>query len=262
LVYGKSNEDTSFVYDPLYTFKTTIAGQLFICMWTERMYEAVPELKFLQTNTDGITIYIPRNKLETIREVCNTLTKETTLVIEEAIYSKMIIRDVNTYIAVYEDSTRENEHLKLKGDLEVDKEYHKDPSMRIVPLALKEYFVYGTPIRDTIINHTDIFDFCLRLKTKSDSNAYFIHFNDSEIVEDKLDRTTRYYMSKQKDSGIIIKRFNDGRETGVNVGFSCVLFNKYIEKDIKDYNIDYSFYILEANKIKDTIVNKQLTFNF
>lgn len=50
-VYGKSNEDKSFLYDPMYTFKTTIAGQLFISMWSERMVEAVPELVFLQVNT-------------------------------------------------------------------------------------------------------------------------------------------------------------------------------------------------------------------
>lgn len=30
--YGKSGEETSFLYDPLYTYKTTIAGQCFICM--------------------------------------------------------------------------------------------------------------------------------------------------------------------------------------------------------------------------------------
>ncbi len=30
--YGKSGEETSFLYDPLYTYKTTIAGQLFISM--------------------------------------------------------------------------------------------------------------------------------------------------------------------------------------------------------------------------------------
>lgn len=49
--YGKSNEEKSFLYDPLYTFKTTIAGQIFICMWSERMVKAVPELIFIQTNT-------------------------------------------------------------------------------------------------------------------------------------------------------------------------------------------------------------------
>ena len=46
--YGKSNEDKSFLYDPLYTFKTTIAGQLFICMWAERWVEVCPDLKFIQ----------------------------------------------------------------------------------------------------------------------------------------------------------------------------------------------------------------------
>ena len=49
--YGKSNEEKSFLYDPLYTFKTTIAGQIFISMWVERMVKVVPELIFLQTNT-------------------------------------------------------------------------------------------------------------------------------------------------------------------------------------------------------------------
>jgi hypothetical protein len=49
--YGKSNEAKSFLYDPLYTFKTTIAGQIFICMWSERWVKACPRLKFIQTNT-------------------------------------------------------------------------------------------------------------------------------------------------------------------------------------------------------------------
>lgn len=50
-VYGKSGEETSFMYDLLYTYKTTIAGQLFIAMWAERMVEAVPSLTFIQANT-------------------------------------------------------------------------------------------------------------------------------------------------------------------------------------------------------------------
>ena len=49
--YGKSGEDTSFMFDRLYTYKTTIGGQCFICMWAERMVKACPELKFIQINT-------------------------------------------------------------------------------------------------------------------------------------------------------------------------------------------------------------------
>ena len=94
MTYGKSNEETSFLYDPLYTYKTTIAGQLFIAMWAERMVEKVPDLQFIQINTDGITIKLKRSDINKIKEVCNQLTKETSLEIEDAYYSKMVIRDV------------------------------------------------------------------------------------------------------------------------------------------------------------------------
>lgn len=49
--YGKSGEESSFMFDRLYTYKTTIAGQLFICMWAERMVKEVPNLTFIQINT-------------------------------------------------------------------------------------------------------------------------------------------------------------------------------------------------------------------
>lgn len=257
--YGKSNEEKSFLYDPLYTFKTTIAGQIFICMWSERMVEAVPELVFLQTNTDGTTIKIPRHKLDLIRKVNEQLTKETGLGIEEAFYSKMFIRDVNNYGAIYEDSTPEHEHIKLKGDFEVDKEFHKDPSMRIVPLAVKNYFVYGTPVEKTIKENRDIFNFCMQLKTNSKSTPYFRHLEDGKIVNTELNRMTRYLVAKGSDSGILLKKFEDGKITGVNVGYSVKLFNKaYYPDNWNDYNLDYQFYITEAKKLINPLIMKEL----
>lgn len=123
--------------------------------------------------------------------------------------------------------------------------------MKIVPISLKKYFVDNIPIKETITNHKNIFDFCLRLKTNSKSIPYFRHLNEEGIiVDDKLDRTTRYYISNT--GGILLKDFN-GKLNGVNVGFSAIIFNKYIEKDFKDYNINYRFYIAEANKIKNVI---------
>ena len=258
--YGKSGEEKSFLYDPLYKYKTTIAGQLFISMWAERMVEAVPELVFLQINTDGITIRIPKNKLEEIRKVNNQLTEETTLVIEEAFYSKMCTRDVNNYIAVYTDSTPEHEHIKLKGDYEIYKEFHKDPSMRVVAQAVKDYFVYGTPVEDTVKNCRNIYDFCMQLKTNSKSTPYFRHFDESgNLVDDKLNRMTRYYISIDgKSSGVLYKKFDGNRINGVNVGYSVTIFNKYIEKNWDDYKINYRFYIAEAHKLIDPLIKKEL----
>ena len=182
------------------------------------------------------------------------MSKLTGLYIEDNFYSKFILRDVNNYLAVYE-----NGDYKAKGDFEVDKEYHKDPSMRIVPLAVKNYFLHGIPIQDTIRNHNDIYDFCLRLKTNSNSTGMFIHLVNGEIVTDTLTRTTRYYVSKSSKAGSLVKDFGNNKVSGVNVGYSVMLFNKFEEKPINEYNIDYGFYIAEATKLKNSVDDGQLS---
>lgn len=255
-IYGKSNEPTSAFYDPLYTLKTTVGGQMFLSLWTEKLVKAIPEIKFISHNTDGILYMLPKKDYDKAIEVENEMSKITGLFIEDNIYLKVIQVDVNNYIAIYDDHTPENEHLKLKGCFEIDKEFHKDPSMKIVPIALKEYFVNGIPIEQTIRNHNNIFDFCLRLKTNSKSTPYYKYLDRDKIVNQKLNRTTRYYVSN--NGGIITKEFDITRSSGVNVGYTVTLFNNYIEKSMEDYNINYNFYISEANKIKNTIENKQL----
>ncbi len=129
--------------------------------------------------------------------------------------------------------------------------------MRIVPIALKEYFVNNIPVEETIKNHTDIYDFCLRLKTNSKCIPKFKYLKDGLLQIDNLNRTTRYYVSN--NGGILLKDFGDDRISGVNVGYTCTLFNKYIKKEMYEYNINYQFYINEVNKIKNQIEDKQLT---
>lgn len=254
-IYGKSGEESSSLYDPLYTMRTTIGGQMFLSLWTEKLVKAIPEIKFIQHNTDGISYLLPRKDLHKAKAVSEEMTKLTGLYIEDNIYTKMVIRDVNNYTAVYEDGS-----VKSKGCFEIDKEFHKDPSMRIVPIALKEYFVNGIPVEETIKNHKNIYDFCLRLKTNSKSTPIYQYLNDGEIVKKELPRTTRYYISKPGlNSGNLLKDFGDGRISGVNIGYSVTLFNKFEDKEFSEYNIDYNFYIAEAMKIIDAIVDNQLT---
>lgn len=224
-------------------------------MWAERMVEVCPELKFIQINTDGITIKIPKNKIENIRNVYLQLEKETGLGSEEAFYSKMIIRDVNNYIAVYQDHTVEKPHLKLKGCFEIDKEFHKDPSMKIVPIALREYFVNGIPIDQTIKNHKNIYDFCIRLKINHSSKAYFSYLKDGDIEKKELERTTRYFASNN-GGGLTVYYNNSSSMTRLNKEYQFTLFNKFFESE--DYNINYKYYISEANKIKNAVEDFQL----
>lgn len=249
--YGKTNENNSWLYDPLYAMKTTISGQIFISMWTEYICENIPECTVLQINTDGITFRFPKKYKDKLIELSDKLTSDCKLTYELNCYKKMVIRDVNNYSAQYD-----NDKIKHKGDFEIDRELHKDPSMKIIRLALEDYFFNEIPVENTIKNHTNIYDFCLRLRTNKDSIGQYKYLTDDGIKIKNLTRTTRYYISKH--GGALQKKFvKDNRTNGINIGFVTTIFNRYEKKE--DYDINYDFYILEAKKLINQIEDKQLS---
>ena len=57
--YGKSNSKYSAIFDPKYLFKITINGQLQLLQLIESL-SFIPEIEFIQANTDGLTAYVPK----------------------------------------------------------------------------------------------------------------------------------------------------------------------------------------------------------
>jgi hypothetical protein len=256
-VYGKSNDINSFLYDPKYTMQITLNGQLLLTMLAEQLTK-IPNMTILQINTDGITCKIPNNQrsINMYYNICNRWQEFSKLTLEYAEYSKMIIADVNNYIAVKHDGK-----IKHKGRFEVDKmvgserAYHKDNSFRIVPLALEKYFVNNIPIEETIKNHKNIYDFCGRQKFNRESYGTLNYINkDLKRVCDKTNKNLRYYISNK--GSVFIKHYNKGTIELINKGFLVTPFNRYIEKE--DYDINYTFYIKECKKEINLIENKQL----
>ena len=93
--YGNSNQRYSWLYDPLYTMKTTINGQLIISMLCERLLNEIDNILMIQANTDGITIKLPKTEVEKYYSICNEWMKLTKWELEYAEYSKMVIKDVS-----------------------------------------------------------------------------------------------------------------------------------------------------------------------
>lgn len=250
--YGKTNEEKSWLYDPLYAMKTTISGQIFISMWVEKICENIPDCTVLQVNTDGVTFRLPKKYKEKLIELSDKLTSKCNLTYELNEYDRMVIRDVNNYSARYIDGK-----IKHKGDFEIDKELHKDPSSRIIPIALEKYFFENIPIKETIEKHTNIYDFCLRLRVNKGCSAKYKYLVDGQFVTKNLTKTTRYYISNNE--GIFFKLFDDGRINGVNVGYTGTIFNVFEDKPMNEYNINYQFYNSECYKIINQIEDMQLS---
>lgn len=184
--YGNSNNAYSPLFDPFYTMQTTINGQLMLCMLAEQLMK-IPRLTMVQANTDGITVRCPRAHIEHLRKVCKWWEGVTRLQLEEALYSRMLIRDVNNYIAVYEGGK-----VKRKGAYEYETQWHQDPSMKIVAKAAEACLVYGKCLATFIVEHTNPFDFMLRAKVPK-TNQLVMRYAGGTQVE--LQKTTRYFAS-------------------------------------------------------------------
>lgn len=280
-VYGKSNDEHSFLFDPLYTMQTTINGQLSLAMLAESVVDNL-ECMVIQANTDGITFKIKRSDLDRYYELCKNWEIITKLNLEYAEYDKMIIRDVNNYAAITTKGKKKYKGAFRPNDIIIqDEEWHKDFSFNIIQIALDKYFFDGVSIQETIRNHTNIYDFCGRQKFvgKDFGTTHEIVNNDdfsSEKIQ-KQQKVTRYYVSTK--GAVFMKNYEKGTKEKIHVGRLVTIFNEYIDKRIvkifgteegeidltepnevlQEYNIDYNFYIQEANKIINVVENPQLT---
>lgn len=92
--FGKMNSVYSFLYDPKCLLSITLNGQLLLAMLMEKIHLNVNNIEFLQSNTDGFTFIIDRDKVDYMKKIVTSWEKKTNLVMEYAIYDQMVIRDV------------------------------------------------------------------------------------------------------------------------------------------------------------------------
>lgn len=255
--FGMTNQINNWQYDSLVTFSVTLFNQFALLKLTEMLMEK--NIQVVSLNTDGCLSLVRYDKKEEYEEICYIWEKQFKHTLEETLYKSFIQTSVNDYIAITLDNK-----IKKKGDFSTEFELHKNKSALIVPLALEAYYTKNIPILTTIKEDNNIFNFCLGTKSIGQNRLY--EMNTKNSTENKLQKINRYYISL--DGNNIIKRLppiegkkvikqldifgvvDDGtREQEIEAGYLSTIFNKYVKKDIKDYNINYQYYIDRCNKI-------------
>ena len=188
-VYGDSGNIFSPFYDLKYLLGTTINGQLMLCMLAERVIQ-VPRIQLIQINTDGITVCIERSMISTFEHLIKQWEEYTLLELEQAQYKRMWIRDVNNYIAEYEDGK-----CKLKGAYwypEKQSDYngwwHKDFSAMIIQKSVHMALIHGIDPADLVRCGHDPFDFMLRGKVDTGAKLF--------IGDEQQQRICRYFIAR------------------------------------------------------------------
>jgi hypothetical protein len=288
--YGKTGSLYSWQYDPMVIMKTTFKGQLSLLMLIEQLYMA--GCKIISANTDGVVVYYNKAKKLEIDELHKQWEKDTQYILEDTNYSRIVFRDVNNYIAFIIDEDGNHLKYKFKGVYEIDRDYHKNHSKRIVALSAANYFINNIEPQISLKQHLNgyeysfaenygIYDFCIGSKMKGNNRLYRRVTHLANQVDYKLGKTNRYYVSKEGDQLIKIlppleknyltktDKFKEknpnqmdifdiieddvlvepkNRETNIEAGWKCTLFNKYVDEE---YDLSYNYYIQEINKLID-----------
>jgi hypothetical protein len=235
-VYGDSNNRFSVFYDPLYTMTITLNGQLLLCLLAEQLIK-IPQTELVQINTDGLTIRTPRVYQDHVNTVVKWWEGVTKLQLEAAEYKSMMIADVNSYVAVYQ-----NGKVKRKGRYEYNVAWHQNASALVVPKVAEKVLIEGAPIRQTIEQWPDIMDFMLRVKVPRSSHLLW--------GEDKVQNTTRYYVAKGGKSLTKVmpplKGKTEWRRINVESGWAVQVCN---DMDDAVLPVDFDWYVQETEKL-------------
>ncbi len=241
-VYGDSNNQFSIFYDPLFTMSITLNGQLLLCLLAEGLMH-IPGLRLIQVNTDGLTVRVPRANKMLVDLARAAWQSRTGLNLEEAVYKAMMIRDVNSYIGVFEDGS-----TKRKGAYEYKVGWHQNAGGLVVPKVAEKVLVDGAPIRERVEQWPEIMDFMLRTKVPRSSHLA-IEWDGQQ--PQKIQNITRYYIAE--GGGRLFKYMpplkgkTEWRKIGVESGWGVQVCN-----DINDAGklpVDFDYYVREVEKL-------------
>jgi len=267
--FGLSNDENSFFYDPELCMKITINGQLTLMMLYEQIMERIPGAISLLHNTDGVETIIPRKYYDEYMLICKEWEETTNLLLEHDQYQKLVLGDVNNYIGVNNfkevDITKwreikqsdphyifkvENDKfsyaaVKLKGRFDFHNlQLHKNKSKLVIPKAIHQYFVHNILPEEYLEQNKNILDYCIGFKSNGDWKCVARSIKQGAFVQEDLQRTNRYYISK---SGVKIIKLNtvDKREIQLEAGkWIQAIFNKMkMEPKWDSYNIDKGYYL-------------------
>lgn len=242
-VTGKMQQETSWLYDPKSVFKIRINGQLVLLMLADILLQY--DCEIIQVNTDGVMFIAKKDRESDIMESVSELEQLTKLSFEADRYEAFYQYAVNDYFGVVNENK-----IDKKGMFITENKLGKGLTPTIIPKAVIAYFTKHIPIRDTIRNCNDIYEFLMAQRV---DKKFKIEYNNHYVQ-----RINRYYASTKGYWLYKIKHEN-GKESFENMltKSGVKILNKINNTDVPD-DINYAYYESEARKIINDLECRQL----
>lgn len=263
---GGMKDETNPAYDPRNNNCMCINGQLMLLDLIEHL-EAVPGFELIQSNTDGLIIWIPDTDeaFEMVDDICweweqRCSTDQCSILLELDNISEIYQKDVNNYLWVGADGSVERIGAYVKELSATDND------LPILNKALVEYMVHKTPVEQTINECDDLIMFqkivklsekydwvehehCTPVITKTGKRVIKEVYEYPEKVKYSY-KSYRVFASKSQDDGRLLKRKRvkpKGEKFG-NTPDHCFICNDDVCGVKAPQSLDKDWYIDLAKK--------------
>ena len=242
--YGCLLNKYNDLFDPLMGRSVCISGQLYLLELAEHCYQEIEGLRIVQLNTDGIMVECNKKDYDKLTEICKEWQERTGFDLEEDTVVKIAQKDVNNYVEVQPGGKAKAKGGYLVKGIAPAGAFNVNNSCVIVATALKEYFVNGTPVEDTINACDDIFQFQIIAKAGAKYREAY-HLVDGEQVP--VQKVNRVYATADTRYGKLfkVKAENDATAKIEMLPEHCIIDN---DNHLTISDVDKSFYIDMAKK--------------
>lgn len=235
--YGAMKDIFNALYDPRSANNVCVFGQLLLTDLIERL-EGCCDL--IQSNTDGLIVKLRGNEDE-VRSICKEWEQRTGMGLGYDRITKVVQKDVNNYLAVFE-----NGKIEAKGAYVKDLN-NLDYDLAVVNRAVRNYLLDGIPVETTIYGCQSFRDFqkVVKLSTKY---KWVEHERTSGNI--KFDnKAYRVFASTDHTDGRLLKC--DGVRNPAKFGNTpehCFIYNDDLTGVSIPKKLDYRYYIELAKK--------------
>ena len=240
---GNLQSEFSWCYSPKTVMRIRINGQLLLLMLAEKLISIGCQI--IQANTDGLFVLRKKKDEHKFKDICKWWENLTRLELEEDRFERFYQFAINDYLGImegYKDS--KNPKLLKKKGLFIDSvTLGKGMQPMIIPKAINANLADNIPVEETIRNCKDINEFITYQKV---DKKFTVQYMDKFITH-----INRYYVSTnggylykcEVEDGKIVKFANMLTASGVTLCNDITAIKEFPK------NINYKYYIKEANKI-------------
>lgn len=242
--YGCLLNQYNDLFDPLMGRSVCISGQLYLLELAEHCFQEIEGLRIVQLNTDGIMVECDKKDYDKLTEICKEWQSRTGFDLEEDTVIKIAQKDVNNYVEVQPGGKAKAKGGYLVKGIAPAGAFNVNNSCVIVATALKEFFVNGTPVEDTINSCDDIFQFQIIAKAGAKyKEAYHVVDGEKQSVQ----KVNRVYATANERYGKIfkVKAEDDSAAKIEMLPEHCIIDN---DNQLSISDVDKTFYIEMAKK--------------